>query len=94
MAADRALLARRADRSTALLRARTAEARAALTRSAAGLGALDPYATLQRGYAIVRAPDGRVVVDAASHHVGDRLDVRLARGGLDVSVDVVRDSGT
>ena len=94
MAADRALLARRADRSTALLRARTAEARAALTRSGAGLGALDPYATLERGYAIVRAPDGRVVVDAASRHVGDRLDVRLARGGLDVSVDVVRDSGT
>jgi exodeoxyribonuclease VII large subunit len=94
MAADRAALARRADRSTALLRTRTAEARAALERSGAGLAALDPYATLERGYAIVRAPDGRVVVDAARHRVGDRLDVRLARGGLDVSVDLVRDSAT
>jgi exodeoxyribonuclease VII large subunit len=93
-ASDRAVLGRRADRSGALLRARLAEARAALARSAAGLAALDPYATLERGYAIVRAPDGRVVADAATRRVGDRLDVRLARGGLDVSVALVRDSDT
>jgi exodeoxyribonuclease VII large subunit len=94
LAADRAVLARQADRSISLLRARAAVARAALTRSGAGLAALDPFATLERGYAIVRASDGRVVVDAASRTVGDRLDVRLARGGLDVSVEAVRDSAT
>ena len=77
----------------ALLQARTAAARTALTHSAAGLAALDPFATLERGYAIVRAADGRVVVDAAgSDAVGERLEVRLARGALDVSVDSVRDS--
>jgi exodeoxyribonuclease VII large subunit len=92
LAADRADLSRQADRSTSMLRARLADASAALTRTAAGLAALDPYATLERGYAIVRAADGRVVVDAASRAVGDRLEVRLARGGLDVSVDGVRDS--
>jgi exodeoxyribonuclease VII large subunit len=92
--AGRVDLTRWADRGGALLRARTIEARTALERQAAGLAALDPFATLQRGYAIVRAADGRVVVDAASRSVGDRLDVRLARGALDVSVDVVRDSAT
>jgi exodeoxyribonuclease VII large subunit len=93
LASDGALLARSADRLPALVGARTALARATLTRSAAGLAALDPFATLERGYAIVRTPEGRVVVDAAAQAVGDRLEVRLARGALDVSVAGVRDSG-
>ncbi len=33
-------------------------------------------------------------MDAATRAVGDRLEVRLARGALDVSVAGVRDSGT
>ena len=92
LAGDGAALARSADRLPALVAARLATARAALARSAAGLAALDPYATLERGYAIVRDADGRVVVDAGSRSPGDRLEVRLARGALDVSVDGVRDS--
>jgi exodeoxyribonuclease VII large subunit len=94
LAAERALLTRSADRLPVRLAARTATARAALTRSATGLEALNPFATLERGYAIVRAPDGRVIVDAGRQRVGDRLEVRLARGALDVSVDSVRDSGS
>ena len=92
LAADRATLSRSADRLPARLRARTAEARAELTRNAAGLAALDPFATLERGYAIVRRPDGRVVVSAAEQSAGDRLEVHLAKGALDVSVESVRDS--
>jgi exodeoxyribonuclease VII large subunit len=92
LAAQRAVVARSGDRLPSLLRAGTAAARAELTRSGAGLDALDPFATLERGYAIVRAPDGRVVTDAAQQTVGDTLEVRLAQGGLDVSVDTVRDS--
>jgi exodeoxyribonuclease VII large subunit len=92
LAADRAELARHGDRLPARLRARAAAARAELTRSATGLAALDPFATLERGYAIVRQPDGRVVTDAASQRVGAALEVRLAQGALDVSVDTVRDS--
>jgi exodeoxyribonuclease VII large subunit len=92
LSADRATVARDGERLPALLRARTAAARAELTRNATALVALDPFATLERGYAIVRQPDGRVVVDAASQSVGDTLDVRLARGALDVTVDTVRDS--
>jgi exodeoxyribonuclease VII large subunit len=93
-AADRAVLAGRADRLPGLMRGRLADGRAAVTRSAAALAALDPYATLDRGYAIVRAPDGRIVMDATSRRPGDRLAVTLARGALDVSVDGVRDSAT
>jgi exodeoxyribonuclease VII large subunit len=92
--ADRAVLERSADRLPSLLRARTAAARTELTRSGAGLSALDPFATLDRGYAIVRDADGRVVTDAASEPVGSELEVRLARGALDVSVTGVRDSAT
>jgi exodeoxyribonuclease VII large subunit len=94
LAADRATLARSSDRLPALVSARATLARAALAHSAAALAALDPYATLERGYAIVRAADGRVVVDAAGRAVGERLEVRLARGALDVSVAGVRDSAT
>jgi exodeoxyribonuclease VII large subunit len=94
LAADRAALARRADRLPGLLARRLADATSALAHSAAGLAALDPYATLERGYAIVRTPDGRIVREAAMQSVGDRLAVTLARGALDVSVDAVRDSGT
>ena len=79
-AADRAALAAPAGRLPGLVRARIEEARAGLTRSGAALAALDPYATLERGYAIVRAPDGAIVTDAATQHVGDRLAVTLARG--------------
>ena len=94
LAADQAILARSADRLPTLVAARAARARADLTRSGAGLMALDPFATLERGYAIVRTAEGRVVVDAAAQAVGDQLEVRLARGALDVSVAGVRDSGT
>ena len=82
------------DRLPALLRTRTAAARAELTRSTAGLEALNPFATLERGYAIVRTPDGRVVVDSDQTSAGDALEVRLAAGALDVSVEAVRDSET
>jgi exodeoxyribonuclease VII large subunit len=94
LGADRAVLGRSGDRLPTLLRGRTAAARAELTRSSAGLYALNPFATLERGYAIVRADDGRVVVDSTRERVGSTLEVRLARGALDVSVDGVRDSGS
>jgi len=91
---DRSVLTRSSDRLPTALGTRTAAARAELTRNVAGLVALDPFATLERGYAIVRAPDGRVVIDAARERTGEPLEVRLARGALDVTVDAVRDSGS
>jgi exodeoxyribonuclease VII large subunit len=91
---QRGALAQHGTRLPGLVRGRLALATAALTRTSASLAALDPYATLERGYAIVRTPDGLVVREAATRREGDRLAVTLARGALDVSVDAVRDSAT
>ncbi len=64
----------------------------ASTRARASLMALGPYATLERGYAIVRGADGALLRDAATVRAGALVDVRLARGGLDARVEHVRDS--
>jgi exodeoxyribonuclease VII large subunit len=93
IAGDRARLARAADRLPLLVRGRLARSRADLGSAAAGLAALSPYATLDRGYAIVRGPDGRVLAAAAGVAPGDMLDIRLAQGSLDAEVTNVRDSG-
>jgi len=94
LAADRALLARRGDRLPLLVEGRLVRARTDLHAATGSLAALSPYATLERGYAIVRRPDGAIARDAADHGPGDPLEVRLARGGLDVRVERVRDSAS
>jgi exodeoxyribonuclease VII large subunit len=68
----------------------TARRRAALDTLAAGLGALDPFATLERGYAIVRGPDGAILRDAARVRAPDPVAIRLARGELEARVERVR----
>ncbi len=57
------------------------------------LSALNPAAVLGRGYSVVRTPEGRIVRDAATVAVGDRLSVLLARGGLDCRVENVDTGG-
>jgi exodeoxyribonuclease VII large subunit len=89
---DRGRVTRAGERLPGLGQGRLARARAQLAATGATLAALSPYATLERGYAIVRDADGRIVRDAADHRPGDSLDVHLARGGLDVRVERVRDS--
>lgn len=64
--------------------------RAAAEAVAVGLAALDPYATLERGYAIVRAADGTILRDATDARTGDALAIRLARGELGARVEQVR----
>ena len=54
---------------------------------ARALHSLSPFATLSRGYAIVRDPStGAVVRDAASVIVGQTLEARLAKGEIEVQV--------
>jgi exodeoxyribonuclease VII large subunit len=89
---DRGRVQRLDDRLPMVLQGRLARARTDLARSASTLGALSPFATLDRGYAIVRDPTGAIVRDARSVSVGDPLDLRLARGALDVRVERVPDS--
>jgi exodeoxyribonuclease VII large subunit len=62
--------------------------RAALEAVAGKLAALSPRATLQRGYAIVRA-DTHVVTTSAGLDVGDRVEVTLAQGGFGARVEDV-----
>ncbi|MEX1254344.1 MAG: exodeoxyribonuclease VII large subunit [Dehalococcoidia bacterium] len=50
------------------------------------LRSLDPYATLQRGYALVQR-DGHVVDSVAHTTVGERLSVRVRDGDFPVRVD-------
>ena len=50
------------------------------------LRSLDPYATLQRGYALVQR-DGHVIAGVADTTVGERLNVRVRDGDFPVRVD-------
>jgi exodeoxyribonuclease VII large subunit len=50
------------------------------------LRSLDPYAVLQRGYALVQR-DGHVVESVAGRAIGERLNVRVRDGDFPVRVD-------
>ena len=89
---DAIRLRRSAEQAPLALAARLGRSRAALERQAAGFGALSPFATLERGYAIVRDQAGAIVRDSRQVARGDRLAVSLHRGQLDVGVESVRDS--
>ena len=51
--------------------------------------ALSPRATLERGYAIVRAESG-IVRSSGAVSPGDRVDVELAEGGFGGTVEETR----
>lgn len=73
-------LAGRASRSA---RGASDLARASVETCRLRLAALNPEATLQRGYAVCTLEsDGSLVNDANQVQLGDRVGVRLARGGL------------
>jgi exodeoxyribonuclease VII large subunit len=63
--------------------------RAALEHTAGRLRALSPRATLERGYAIVRA-EGEIVRAGDAVAAGDRVDVELGRGGFGARVEETR----
>ncbi|HEY7598926.1 MAG TPA: exodeoxyribonuclease VII large subunit [Candidatus Limnocylindrales bacterium] len=90
--AGRAAVERSAEALPGLIGGHLSLGRGALAEQAAALAALSPYATLERGYSIVRGPDGAVLRDAGRVRGGDRINVRLQRGALDARVETVRDS--
>lgn len=91
---ERTALARAADDLPALMVGAIAARRADVGRQSAALSALSPYSTLERGYSIVRGPDGAVLRDARSVGQGEQISVRLQRGELGLRVETVRDSGS
>ena len=65
-------------------------ARHRLETLAVRLRPLDPFAPLERGYALVRTPEGTLVRSHADTAAGAMLDVWLAQGALDCVVTGVR----
>jgi exodeoxyribonuclease VII large subunit len=57
-----------------------------LTHVRARARALSPLATLDRGYAVVRGPDGHYVRDAAALSPGDAVRIRVASGHFGAEV--------
>jgi exodeoxyribonuclease VII large subunit len=51
--------------------------------------ALNPNAILQRGFAILQRPDGKMIRKAGEVRAGDRVDVRLNDGKLATRVEAV-----
>ena len=64
--------------------------RGAVETLAARLAPLSPWAPLDRGYALARMPDGRLVRSHQDVVAGDALDVLLGRGALSVEVTKTR----
>jgi len=58
---------------------------------ARALHSVSPFATLARGYAIVRTTDGRVIRSAATVSAGEDVQATLADGSLDLVVKRIRD---
>jgi exodeoxyribonuclease VII large subunit len=93
-AVERTLATRRTtlDRAAAavpqVVTTRLRSARLELDTASAALAVLDPQATLDRGYAIVRrAADGRIITAPGEAPPSTRLAVRLASGELTATVD-------
>lgn len=63
-----------------------ARAEGELTHTRARVAALSPAATLQRGYAIVQTNAGHIIRQHDEVSSGESLHVRLAEGGLTVTV--------
>jgi exodeoxyribonuclease VII large subunit len=53
--------------------------------------ALSPLATLERGYAVLQAADGRVLTSVAAIAAGDSLTVRIADGRVHATTDRTED---
>jgi exodeoxyribonuclease VII large subunit len=67
--------------------------RTRFTALADRLRALSPRLVLERGYCLVRAPDGTFVRAAGALAVGERLTIEFARGEADARVEDVRPGG-
>ena len=82
------------DRGARALDDRLERRRLALTAVADSLRTLSPTATLERGYAVARAADGRIVRDPATLTAGEALQVIVARGTVDTRVERTSTDGT
>jgi exodeoxyribonuclease VII large subunit len=97
LAAPSARLAAEHRALSAAFRARHDGARRRFEQAAASLELVSPRAVLERGFAIVRGPDGAILRSAAQVGPGDAVAVTLAEGGFAARVEAEDDgrmSGT
>ena len=78
------------DRGGRTLDERILRRRMQLDSLADGMRALSPSATLERGYAVARTADGRILRDPAAVSAGDPLRVTVARGTVETRVERAR----
>ena len=78
------------ERSDRAIRGLLAARRTSVATCEARLGALSPRRVLERGYCLVRRPDGTLLREAAVLAVGDPIRVEFARGDADARVERVR----
>jgi exodeoxyribonuclease VII large subunit len=74
------------------MREQLAQDRARLIRAGDVLSAMNPTAVLERGYAIARLPDGRVLRDSREVAVGEAFELHLMSGQLSAEVRSTKDS--
>ncbi|MGY6517334.1 MAG: exodeoxyribonuclease VII large subunit [Lysobacteraceae bacterium] len=92
---QRERLAQALRRMRELTMASLQQRRHAMDSSARALHALGPLPTLERGYAVLREPDGGAVLrSVAQARVGQQVDARLADGSLRLQVLDVDGSGS
>ncbi|HVM25795.1 MAG TPA: exodeoxyribonuclease VII large subunit, partial [Candidatus Limnocylindrales bacterium] len=82
------------DRGSRVLGDRLERRRLTLAATADALRTLSPTATLERGYAVARTADGRILRDAGQTGRGDPLQVILARGSLETRVEAAHPDGS
>ena len=79
------------DRLPRAQQARFAAWTATVQRAQDSLRHLDPTAVLERGYAIVRDAQGRVVRRAASLRIGESVDIAVGEGAITADVTALRE---
>lgn len=79
-------LEHRRSRARMLVTSRVDAAHTDVTHLAARVRSLSPAATLDRGYALVLAPNGSLVRSSKEVSAGDVLDIRVAQGRLHAQV--------
>lgn len=86
LAAMRQLLESRHAALGAAFRTVLLQRRSRFERLAGSLEALSPLAILERGYALVFDPSGKLVKDSSAVKAGDEVKARLARGEITATV--------
>ena len=80
------------DRAVVAVKTAAGKRREAFAALAATLSALNPLATLSRGYAVAQNAEGKTVASVRDAAVGDRIAIVLSDGTLSTVVDNVQET--